>query len=279
MAPLLPPALGERPFDCADVERFSYAYLDGEFAGSERDLLEAHLTACPACNAKITDASAFRSLLRLHARHGPTAPAGLRARISAGLADAQRERDRERVWVTARHAAHAVAAGMATAAGLAFLFAQVAPFATAEWVADDAARMHARALPLEVTGDMSHLLPLFERQLGFAVRPPPFPQRRIALVGGRLSHLGARDAAYLEYGAGPGHRLSVFIMADPERELRFYGMRTERIAERPVVLTNIRGYSVAVWRHNEIVYSMVSDLDDAQMAELVADGTGRAAIH
>jgi hypothetical protein len=63
-------------------------------------------------------------------------------------------------------------------------------------------------------------------------------------------------------------------MADPERELRFFGSETERIANRPVLLTNVRGYSVAVWRRNEIVYSMVSDLNDSEMQQLVAAGDG-----
>ncbi|HUB07887.1 MAG TPA: hypothetical protein VMB50_12830 [Myxococcales bacterium] len=221
------------------------------------------------------EAAAFRSLLRLHARAAVSAPTSLRTRITEGLDLEVREDRRRAMWNGARHAFPAIAAGLAAAASLAFLFVRVAPFSSAQWVADDAVRMHTRALPLEVsTGDFSHLLPLFEHQLGFAVRPPSFPQRRVALVGGRLSHLGPRDAAYLEYGAGPGHRVSLFIMADPERELRFFGSQTERIANRPVLLTNVRGYSVAVWRRNEIVYSMVSDLNDSEMQQLVAAGDG-----
>ena len=273
MAPFLPPVAGERPFDCADVEAFSYAYLDGEFAPSERDLVERHLAGCGECGRKMQETAAFRSLLRLHARNSVAAPSSLRARIAEGLDLEEREDRRRAAWGVFRQAGPAVTAGLAAAASLAFLFVRVAPFSSAQWLADDAVRMHTRALPLEIsTGDLSHLFPLFERQLGFAVRPPAFPQRRVALVGGRLSHLGPRDAAYLEYGAGPGHRVSLFIMADPERELRVFGSQTERIADRAVLVTNVRGYTVAVWRRNEIVYSMVSDLNGAEVQQLVAAG-------
>ncbi|MHB8418134.1 MAG: anti-sigma factor family protein [Myxococcales bacterium] len=276
MAPLLPPSASDRPFDCGDIERFSYAYLDGEFAPSERDLIERHLAGCRECGRKIQEAAAFRALLRLHARAAAPAPSALRARITQSLDHEEREQRRRTAWSTARQAAPAIAAGLAAAAGLAFLFVHVAPFSSAQWVADDAVNMHARSLPLEVsTGDLSHLLPLFERHLGFAVRPPAFPERRIALIGGRLSHLGPRDAAYLEYGAGPGHRVSLFIMADPDRDLHVFGSNPSRPAERPLFLTNVRGYSVAVWRRNEIVYSMVSDLNGAEMRQLVAAGEAR----
>jgi hypothetical protein len=39
-----------------------------------------------------------------------------------------------------------------------------------------------------------------------------------------------------------------------------------------------RGYSVAVWRRDEIVYSLVSDLDEQDLARLVqaAQGAGES---
>jgi hypothetical protein len=34
-------------------------------------------------------------------------------------------------------------------------------------------------------------------------------------------------------------------------------------------MVNARGYNIAVWRRNEIVYSLVSDLDEADLVRLV----------
>ena len=260
----------EKPFDCGDVERFSFAYLDGEFESPEAGQLEAHLSDCAPCAAKLREAAAFRSVLRARGTSGPKAPEPLRGRVRERLVEEQRSRARavHRRWAV--RSIPSVAAGVAVAAGLAMVYHRVAP-GSADWVVDDAVAMHARSLPLEIaSSDLSHLLPLFERQLGFAIHPPRFAPQRLSLVGGRLSHLGTRDAAYLEYGAGPGRRGSLFIMADPASDLRIPGAGIQRVADRQVFFTQLRGHSVAIWRSHEMVYSMVSDLDDADTLALLS---------
>jgi anti-sigma factor RsiW len=277
---------GDRPFDCNDTERFCYAYLDGEFDASERQLVEKHLAACATCEGKMQEAATFRSMVRLHVRPGPRAPEGLRARIAAGLDGEQRQQSRQGAIDLARRAWPSVAMGLTAAASLVLLFGQVSP--SAHSVIDAAVAMHARSLPLEVaTTDMSTLQPLF-RHLDFAVQPPSFPRQQMALMGGRLSHLGTRDAAYLEYqmdhggsmatspfACGPGRRMSLFVVADPDRELRIVGTDMARVANHEVLLTTLRGYNVAVWRSNEIVYSMVTDLGRAETLDLLAGGEAR----
>ena len=42
-----------------------------------------------------------------------------------------------------------------------------------------------------------------------------------------------------------------------------------RVGPQLLRVVNARGYNVAVWRENEIVYSLVSDLDEADLFELV----------
>jgi mycothiol system anti-sigma-R factor len=188
----------ERRFDCSDIERFCYAYLDGEFAPQEREQFESHLGECPGCQQQVQEAAAFRSMLRLRVKQGARAPLHLRTRISRSLVQAQRERSRRRIGTLALQAWPAALVGAAVAACLMVVFSLVAPGPSSHWVVSDAVDMHSRSLPLEVTtGDLGALLPLFQHHLGFAVQPPDFPPRRAVLVGGRLSHLGARDAAYL----------------------------------------------------------------------------------
>jgi hypothetical protein len=186
-----------------------------------------------------------------------------------------------------RRAWPSVAMGLTAAASLVVLFGRVSP--SAHSVIDEAVYMHTKSLPLEVsTTDLSNLLPLFQKHLDFTVQPPSFPRQQMALMGGRLSHLGPRDAAYLEYrldhggtlatnpfACGPGERMSLFVVADPDRELRIVGTDMARVANHEVLLTTLRGYNVAVWRSNEIVYSMVTDLGRAETLNLLAGGEGR----
>jgi anti-sigma factor (TIGR02949 family) len=261
----------ERRFDCADIERFCYAYLDGEFASQEREQFETHLAGCSGCKKQVEEASAFRSMVRLRVKPGVRAPAHLRARISRGLVQAQRERSRKQFRAFAWQAWPSALIGGAVALCLAMVYGLVAPSPSTRWVVNDAVDMHSRALPLEVTtADLGHLLPLFEHHLGFAVQPPQFPARRAVLVGGRLSHLGPRDAAYLEYGTGPGRRLSILVAEDQNPSFRLAGARVARVANREVFLTTVRGHNVTVWRTGGVIYSMVSDLDEADNLSLLA---------
>jgi mycothiol system anti-sigma-R factor len=261
----------ERHFECTDVERFCYTYLDGEFAPQEREQFESHLEECAGCQKQVQEAAAFRSMLRLRVKQGVRAPPHLRARISHSLVQAQRERSRKRLSAFAFQLWPSALVGGAVALCLAMVYSLVAPGPSAHWVVSNAVDIHSRSLPLEVTtGDLGHLLPLFEHHLGFAVQPPAFPPRRAVLVGGRLSHLGARDAAYLEYGAGPGRRVSLLIAEDQAPTLHIAGARVARVANHEVFLTTFRGHNVAVWRTPGVIYSMVSDLDEADNLSLLA---------
>jgi len=55
---------------------------------------------------------------------------------------------------------------------------------------------------------------------------------------------------------------------DPERRFGESGHAVQ-IGPSTVRMINARGYNVAVWRRNEIVYSLVSDLDEQDLARLV----------
>ncbi len=44
----------------------------------------------------------------------------------------------------------------------------------------------------------------------------------------------------------------------------------KRIADREVLLTNQQGYNVVLWKDREIAYSLVSDLEEQDILELVS---------
>lgn len=272
---MAPPDL-QRGFECTDVERFSDAYVDGEFEAPERALFEQHLGECGGCRIELQRVAALRSLLRARLGCAAPAPNALRSRIVEGLRDTDRELRLAQggsvgLGLNWRRVALPILWGASAAAALSIFYAVVVPQRTDRWVVGDAAEVHARALPLEIsTAHLDQLMPLFERHLGFAVRPPSFQGGGYALQGGRLWHLGAHDAAYLQYG-DPSHaaRMSLFIVEDPGAVLHLPSARRELLGNREIFLAHAHGHNVAVWRSQDVVYSLVSDLSEDDLLSLL----------
>jgi hypothetical protein len=68
----------------------------------------------------------------------------------------------------------------------------------------------------------------------------------------------------------------LFIVDDPDGRFDASG-REVKIGTHKVRIAAARGYNVAVWRQDEIVYSLVSDLDEAQLFQLVQTAQADAA--
>ena len=68
------------------------------------------------------------------------------------------------------------------------------------------------------------------------------------------------------FSQGGQRRVSLFVFTAPD--LTVPGGR--RINDRDVLLANQHGYNVALWKDREIAYSLVSDLDEQDVLELVA---------
>jgi anti-sigma factor RsiW len=254
--------------DCGDLGRLLDAYLDGELAPSERVQAEAHVRDCATCRALVVREGHAHMTLRaqLRAAMGPgttagAAPEQLRERIHLALVE--RDPPAWRRWISPLR----VAAIAACAAGALLVFAlHGRPDST---LADEAIRTHVRDLPLEVTtasAGPESIAGWFTGKLDFNAAPPRF-HGPVRIVGARLSHIGDRPAAYVRYEA-PRGRFGLFIFDDPERRFEGSG-RVIKVGPSTVRLANLRGFNVAVWRRNEIVYSLVSDLDEDDLARLV----------
>jgi anti-sigma factor RsiW len=107
----------------------------------------------------------------------------------------------------------------------------------------------------------------FAGKLDFNAAPPHFGAGGVRLVGARLSNIQDQPAAYVRYELPRGH-LGLFILDDPKH--RFGGAgRAVQVGPATVRLVTARGFNVAVWRRDAIVYSLVSDLDEDDLAHLV----------
>ena len=255
--------------DCTELERSIDAYLDGEFDARERIEVDTHLAGCARCRALADAQRRVRDAIRARLREAmaPPAPAGrappaLRARIEESLA-----RQRRPLWRRA-FAPIPIATIAACAAG-ALLVLQTHDGRDGALV-EEAISKHHRSLPLEVVAasvGSEAMITWFADKLDFHPAPPHFRADGVRPVGARLSHLREWPAAYIRYEL-PRGQAGLFIVDDPERRFDASG-REVRIGPSVVRLVTARGYNVAVWRDHEIVYSLVSDLDEAALYDLV----------
>jgi len=257
------------PLSCADLERSVEAFLDGEFEAREQAEAEVHLAVCERCRRATEAAARLRQALRTRLREamGPgsqagTAPEALRLRVAQSLA-----RERQPLW-RRLVAPLPIATLAACAAGVLVV---LATHGGSDALVEEAVKKHHRGLPLEVTtasvGGAEAIPGWFAGKLDFNPAPPHFQETGARVVGARLSHLREYPAAYIKYQL-PRGQAGLFIVDDPGRRFEATG-REVTLGARTLRVMNARGYNVAVWRQDEIVYSLVSDLGEDDLFELV----------
>ncbi len=249
---------------CQDFENFLQPYADGELDESESLDLETHLLTCCACRERVVEQRALRLALRRAAEaHNPVPTPELRARILQGIEQVQAEQIPP-LW---RRPAFAAAAMVILLAGGTLTYVafdrKTEREQRAVLYAKDSIAHHRRALPLEVRGEKPHIQSWFQGKVDFAPRVPNL--RKVNLIGARLSNLSDRQAAYLVYDAKGDRRVSLFVFDAPDLEVQ----GGKKVADREVMLTNQQGYNVILWKDHEIAYSLVSDLDEQDILELV----------
>ncbi|HET6438835.1 MAG TPA: zf-HC2 domain-containing protein [Anaeromyxobacter sp.] len=249
--------------DCRELERSVDAFLDAEFDERERAEAEAHLAGCPRCRSMVEAQVRVRNAIRAKLREAmsPPAPAGsapaaLRARLRQALA-----KERQPLWRRAL-APLPLATVAACAAGVLVVLASHSGNPD---LLEDAIRNHHRGLPLEV--DAAAMPGWFTGKLDFRPALPRFSGHGIRVEGARLSNLREWPAAYVRYQL-PRGQAGLFIVDDPGRRFDAPG-RDVRVGNEVIRLASARGYNVAIWRQDEIVYSLVSDLDEDALFQLV----------
>ena len=259
------------PLECRKLEEtFLHAYVDGEFAGDESAEVRAHLDGCPACTQAARRHESYKAaMLRANA----AAPHAFHDAVRAGIAEeAQQGR-----WIRAFRDPRAVGLAAAAVGAAAWFLAgglQHPLFARSHSLAEDGVALHARALPLDyAASDVGSAQKWLSGKLDFGVRLPRFAQGP-RLQGVRLSSLHERPAAVVTYflPQSDGRRVSLLIVDDPEPRLPG---AARRIADREVWLSQARGFNVASWRNDEIVYSLISDLDEQDILALVQSAETR----
>lgn len=253
--------------ECLDLDRLLPAYADGEFATSESTETELHLAECQRCRDQVERQIAFRTFLQAHANTDPArAPDSLRLRIQRDIA---KERAAENLRRFASFSA--MAAGLAVVASAGYMAAGWlgGPHLQPIDVIADAVDRHARGLPVEVTPAAGDVESWFRGKVDFNVRTPRFSSPSAPqLMGARLANVREKQAAYFMYGDEAHKRMSLLVF--PSGSVRLPEGQRRSVGGQDIVMANERGYNVALWEKRGIVYSLVSDLDESDILQLVS---------
>jgi anti-sigma factor (TIGR02949 family) len=241
---------------CRDLDNLLYPYLDGELVEGDRASVESHLASCEACRAACDRERSMLLLIRSRAKTAaPPAPDALRARLVGQLHSEERSRRMRAV-------------GKLTAAAAGLAMASVA--AHHGWrehqrrlYVEDAVNRHARAYPLEIEKPSPEQLEAwFDGKLDHRVAVPRYPN--VVAQGGRLLNVRDRPAAYIRYD-DRGRRLGLFVYGDKPGDV-------EATAEPEVDRSN--GFNTVTWRDGDVVYTLVTDLDDNDIRQMLPEARG-----
>lgn len=252
--------------ECRELEEtFLHAYVDGEFTAEESAEVRQHIDRCPHCAGEAARHRSYKAAVQRAGVHAPHA-------FGAMLRERLDEEAHENRWSRALQNPRGIAVAAAAAgAAVWFLAGGLShPLFTrgGNSLIDDGVALHARALPLDFVGaDATSAQQWLAHRLDFGVRVPQF-ERGPRLEGVRLSSLHEHPAAVVTYTipAADGRRVSLLIVDDPEQALPG---AERQVANRQVWVSRARGYNVASWRNDEVVYSLISDLDEQDILALV----------
>lgn len=234
--------------NCRDLETQLTPYLDGELIAEARVAIEAHVTGCAPCARHVEVERHNLSVIRAAGKEAsPVAPAALRARISESLS---RDADRRRRLGAGRAAAVAATVTFAVVLGH-----QQYRGHQRRLYEQDAALRHARQLPLEIEQSPEAIERWFGGKLDHKVTVPRFPNSQAA--GARLLQVRDKPAAYIRYDAP--RQMGLFVFGD-DHDLE--------LGDEPAVGSS-HGYNVVSWREGDVVYQLVTDLDERDIRDLV----------
>lgn len=260
---------------CDEIERELSCYIDGELAPPEHREIENHLSECAGCRHHVESVREVKQVLRQ--KLPCEAPPGLVSRVQVALDGADGETGWLSRFVSSFAPLRALGRSSAgilvpVAAALALVLAYVE---TVEPLITESIVKHQRNLPLEVTGGPEIVQSWFDGKVPFAV-PTLKLGPNCSLRGGRLSHLGSRDAALLQYDR-QGQKVSVFVFDAQSIPLPLRLRAPERrvIANREVFIDGKSGYHVAVFRNRGLGYAITGSGNESDFIQMISVVVGQ----
>ena len=248
-----------KTLSCEEFKQFVDPYIDGEFEATERALFDAHLGACPSCRRHFEHRTWFQRGIRPVLQRSVQGRSGLRERLQTRLRAERRDIEWKRRRKTFFSAGSAV-----LSVGLVVIFASpLVGFSPS--VVDEVVDHHRLEMPLELPSTKAMVInEWFQEKLPFHVSAPTFHDRRVRLLGGRMSRVrmrnvrGYRPAAHLIYQVGQ-QKMSVLVFEDDEG----------RDAQE-VTWHEQSGHRVAIFRRGRVRYAITARLQADEFRRVAA---------
>lgn len=238
-----------------EIRELLHAYSDGELDLINAREVEQHLRACGECRAMEEQ---IRELHTALTNDAPAyrAPARLRKNIRTALRrEAKADQQSFSPWlIFATGAAFAIAI-------LGLILFQTVRGSHENAIVDQVVANHVRSLLathlVDVASSDQHTVkPWFDGKIDFAPEVHDFATNGFPLVGGRLDYLGGKTVVALVYQRNK-HPINVFIMPAGNSQ------------DSAASATTLRGYNILIWTRREMNYWAVSDLNQAELRQLV----------
>jgi anti-sigma factor (TIGR02949 family) len=246
--------------DCRELDNLLYPYLDGELVDGDRVQVDSHLAGCEECRKRTDQEHAMLLFVRSRAKQqSAAAPEGLRARLSDQLHQEQRKSNLRTVGKLT-----AAAAGLAVCTLAAHHGYRIYQY---RLYVEDAASRHARAYPLEVQKPSPEQVSAwFDGKLDHHVRVPSIPNA--VVQGVRLLNVRDRQAGYIRFIDTKNRNMGLFV----------YGDKADDVDVDGTEVRNSNGYNVVTWRDGDVVYQLVTDLDEQDIRQMLPQRQGATGL-
>lgn len=244
---------------CDETLRLLDAYVDAELDLSAALAVEEHLGECAACRSEQLRITELKKAVRSQARYY-RAPAHLRATVAAKITQ-PKPRWTERLgflqWVRPAMAYAAVAA-LASAITLQLVVPSAQERATDAVLTSHARSLLAQQIVDVPSSDQHTVKPWFNGKLDFSPPVKDLAASGFPLIGGRLDYIDDKAVAAIVYQRRR-HYIDVYVWPN----------RTGSVA--PPRDSAKRGFNVVSWSDGEFTYFAVSDVDAAELRQLVGE--------
>jgi anti-sigma factor RsiW len=252
---------------CDDSRIYLAAYLDEELGVAESLRVQKHLAECGTCRQAQDEQLALRSALRdpdLYAH--PSADFSTRIEAAVRRAAKEEARSHRPSWLESfrlgsfRWVPAAAALVIVTTIGASLVMNRVRS-SHEQLIASTVLTGHIRSLQpghlIDVPSSDRHTVkPWFQGKLDFSPPVPDLSELGWTLVGGRLDYVDGRPVAVLVYQRRM-HNINVFLWPN-------HGSADDTIRQE-----DAQGYQILHWNGAETTYWVVSDLNKAELLELV----------
>lgn len=254
--------------DCRESLLYLADLLEGTIDEELASLLQAHLAICTRCSEEFYRQKEMQTLIQERATCY-RAPADLRARVELLFEEAVQGKG----WFRKGLSFFQARPLMAAFASLSILVVGITLYTFLDNPSPllaEAVNQHIRVLfRMEREGIQrvhpDQLFSVFQGKLDFGLAIPPGTEEGFELVGSELTYFLDRKVACLIYRKG-SRLASLFILR--RNGIGVPGAGSLEVEGKLFSLSKHKGFNVLVWEREDLLYSMVSDLDENDLARL-----------